>query len=91
MGGDVIVSFGGAANHELAEVITSATALQAAYQSMIDAYGLTHIDFDIEGAAVADRAVSIAATWPSPDCSKPPPPRDASWWSLTRCRCCPAD
>ncbi len=56
LGGDVIVSFGGAANRELAEVITSATALQAAYQSIIDAYGLTQIDFDIEGAAVAQRA-----------------------------------
>ena len=56
LGGDVVVSFGGAANHELAEVITSVPALQAAYQSVIDAYGLTHIDFDIEGAAVADRA-----------------------------------
>jgi hypothetical protein len=56
LGGDVIVSFGGAANRELAEVITSASALQAAYQSIIDAYGLTQIDFDIEGAAVEQRA-----------------------------------
>ncbi len=56
LGGDVIVSFGGAANQEMAEVLTSVPALQAAYQSIIDAYGLTHIDFDIEGAAVADRA-----------------------------------
>lgn len=56
LGGDVIVSFGGAANREIAEVITNVTALQAAYQSIIDAYGLTHIDFDIEGAATADRA-----------------------------------
>jgi hypothetical protein len=30
--------------------------LVAAYQSVITAYGLTHIDFDIEGAATADRA-----------------------------------
>ena len=36
--------------------ITNVNALQAAYQSVIDAYGLTRIDFDIEGAAVADRA-----------------------------------
>jgi hypothetical protein len=56
LGGDVIVSFGGASNQELAEVITSATALQAAYQSIIDAYGLTQIDFDIEGGALAQRA-----------------------------------
>ncbi len=56
LGGDVIVSFGGAANRELAEVITSVPALTRAYQSIIDAYGLTQIDFDVEGAAAADRA-----------------------------------
>lgn len=55
LGGDVIVSFGGAVNQELAEVITDVTQLQAAYQSVIDAYGLTQIDFDIEGAAVGHR------------------------------------
>ena len=54
--GDVMVSFGGAANQELAEVITSVPQLTGAYQSVIDAYGLTHIDFDIEGAALAQRA-----------------------------------
>jgi hypothetical protein len=56
LGGDVVVSFGGASNLELAQKITSVTALQAAYQSVIDAYGLTHIDFDIEGGAAADHA-----------------------------------
>ncbi|MCH8922204.1 MAG: sugar hydrolase, partial [Planctomycetes bacterium] len=55
LGGDVIVSFGGASNRDMAEVITDVTDLQAAYQSVIDAYGLTQIDFDVEGAAVADR------------------------------------
>ncbi len=56
IGGDVMVSFGGAAGHELAEVITDVNSLTAAYQSVVTAYGLTHIDFDIEGAAVADHA-----------------------------------
>jgi chitinase len=56
LGGDVMVSFGGAANQELAQVIIDVPTLAAAYQSVISAYGLTHIDFDIEGAAVADRA-----------------------------------
>jgi len=55
LGGDVIVSFGGAANQDLAEVITNVAALQAAYQSVIDAHNLTHIDFDIEGGAIAHR------------------------------------
>jgi hypothetical protein len=55
LGGDVVVSFGGASNLELAQKITNVAALQAAYQSVIDAYGLTHVDFDIEGAAAADK------------------------------------
>ena len=56
LGGDVIVSFGGAAGTELALSTTSVPILQAAYQDVIDAYGLTHIDFDIEGAAVNEPA-----------------------------------
>ena len=55
-GGDVSVSFGGEAGSELAQVITSVSALTQAYQKVVSAYGLTHIDFDIEGAAVADHA-----------------------------------
>ncbi len=56
IGGDVMVSFGGAANQELAEVIADVNALKNAYETVINAYGLTHIDFDIEGAAAADYA-----------------------------------
>jgi hypothetical protein len=56
LGGDVMVSFGGAANQELAQAITNVNTLTAAYQSVINDYQLTHIDFDIEGAAVADHA-----------------------------------
>lgn len=53
-GGDVIVSFGGASGLELAMTCESIESLTAAYQSVIDRYDLTWIDFDIEGAAVAD-------------------------------------
>ena len=56
LGGDVMVSFGGASGQELAQTITNVNALVTAYQQVINAYNLTHIDFDIEGAAVADRA-----------------------------------
>lgn len=56
MGGDVIVSFGGAAGVELGQACTSVAALQAAYQSVITKYNLTWIDLDIEGAAIADTA-----------------------------------
>ena len=55
-GGDVRVSFGGASGTELAEACTSVSSLAAAYQQVISAYGLTKIDFDVEGAAAADTA-----------------------------------
>lgn len=55
-GGDVIVSFGGANGVELAQSCTTVSALQAQYQAVIDKYNLTHIDLDIEGAAIADTA-----------------------------------
>lgn len=54
MGGDVKPSFGGEAGTELAQSCTTVASLTAAYQSVITAYNLTQIDFDIEGAAVAD-------------------------------------
>jgi hypothetical protein len=53
-GGDVRVSFGGEAGTELASSCTSASSLAAAYQSVIKQYSLKDIDFDIEGAAIAD-------------------------------------
>jgi hypothetical protein len=56
IGGDVKPSFGGEAGTELAQACTSLSALTAAYQSVINEYSLTQIDFDIEGAAVADHA-----------------------------------
>ncbi len=52
-GGDVIVSFGGEGGRELAIVEEDAVALQAAYQSIIDRYHFTWLDFDIEGASLA--------------------------------------
>jgi len=54
LGGDTIVSFGGASGQELAQVCTSVSSLQAQYQAVIDKYNFTRIDFDVEGAAVAD-------------------------------------
>jgi chitinase len=49
-GGNVIISFGGAAGGELAETCTSVSSLTAAYQSVVNTYGITRLDFDIEGA-----------------------------------------
>jgi len=48
-GGDVIVSFGGEAGKELANLIQDPAQLEAAYQKVIDQYRLTWLDFDIEG------------------------------------------
>ncbi|HEV2635447.1 MAG TPA: cellulose binding domain-containing protein [Actinocrinis sp.] len=56
IGGDVKPSFGGEAGIELAQSCTTVASLTAAYQSVVSAYNLTQIDFDIEGAAVADPA-----------------------------------
>ena len=53
-GARVIVSFGGAANSELAINCTTDSLLLAAYKKVIDRYGIDRIDFDIEGAAVSN-------------------------------------
>ena len=57
-GGDVIVSFGGEAGTELAIAETNAVALEAKYQSIIDRYQLTWLDFDIEGDALSKSAAN---------------------------------
>ena len=53
-GAQVIVSFGGAGGVELAQSCTNSGSLQQAYQTVINQYHLTHVDFDVEGAAIAD-------------------------------------
>jgi len=65
-GGEAIVSFGGQANDELANVCTDASDLKAAYASVIERYSSTTIDLDLEGpgldaAANKRRATAIAA------------------------------
>jgi hypothetical protein len=47
-GGNVIISFGGAAAPELANVCSSASALAAQYQAVINMYHPMAVDFDIE-------------------------------------------
>jgi hypothetical protein len=58
MGGDVRISFGGSSGSELAPTCTSVSQLEAAYQQVISAYGVSKLDFDIEGAAVANTTAS---------------------------------
>ena len=57
-GGDVRVSFGGASGSELATTCSSADALAAAYGKVVDAYGLTKVDFDVEGGALPNTAAN---------------------------------
>jgi cellulose synthase/poly-beta-1,6-N-acetylglucosamine synthase-like glycosyltransferase len=62
-----IVSFGGEAHTSLDVGCTTVSRLTSAYQSVIDAYQLTGIDLDIEGAALSNfaaeqrRADAVAA------------------------------
>jgi len=66
-GGDVLVSFGGAAGAELATACDDQAQLTAAYSAVVDRYGLSTIDLDIEGDDLADpvaglrRAMAIAS------------------------------
>jgi hypothetical protein len=57
-GATPIVSFGGEDGIELAQSCTTLSSLVAAYQSVISTLGVSHIDFDIEGAAIADTATN---------------------------------
>ncbi|CAM5432857.1 Sugar hydrolase OS=Streptomyces griseomycini OX=66895 GN=FHS37_005091 PE=4 SV=1 [Streptomyces griseomycini] len=57
-GGDVRVSFGGAAGSELGTTCTSVDALAAAYGKVVDAYDLTEVDFDVEGGALPNAAAN---------------------------------
>jgi hypothetical protein len=57
-GGDVRVSFGGQAGTELAQACDTPARLAAAYKKVIDTFKLTKVDFDVEGAAIADAAAN---------------------------------
>src|SRR5207244_4183993 len=47
-GGDVIISFGGANGSYLEQFCRTPATLERQYQAVVDAYHVTHIDFDIE-------------------------------------------
>ncbi len=57
-GASVIISSGGAAGLPLAWSCTDQSAITAGYQKIIDSYGVNSLDFDIEGAAIADTAAA---------------------------------
>ncbi|SEE64701.1 chitinase [Arthrobacter alpinus] len=53
-GGHAAISFGGAASTELATSCTDLPTLQNAYQSVIERYEVSTVDFDIEGENLLD-------------------------------------
>ena len=55
-GVQVILSFGGALGTEPALACATPSQLQALYQSVITRYGVSLLDFDLEGASVSDQA-----------------------------------
>ena len=57
-GGDVMVSFGGLVNDELAVSCTDTDDLTDAYRDVVARYDLSAIDLDVEGTAVADQAAA---------------------------------
>ncbi len=58
-GGQIVVSLGGVSGTTIAQTYAAqgldAQALADAYEGVIETYSLDRIDFDVEGAAVADR------------------------------------
>ena len=57
-GGTVAVSFGGAVGGEVALTCTNVTSLQAAYANVVNTYGITHLDFDIEESTFQNAAAN---------------------------------
>jgi len=53
-GASVIVSSGGSAGEPISFTCTDQSTIDAAYQAIINDYGTNELDFDIEGAAIAD-------------------------------------
>lgn len=58
LGGDIVVSFGGQRNSELAKNCTSVADLVRAYSSVIDRYKISTIDLDLEGDSLSDTAAA---------------------------------
>ncbi|MYS22152.1 Carbohydrate binding domain-containing protein [Streptomyces sp. DvalAA-14] len=57
-GASVIISSGGASGLALAWTCSNQSSIDAGYQAIINDYGVSQLDFDIEGAAIADTAAA---------------------------------
>ena len=78
-GGDVRVSFGGAAGSELGTMCSSADELAPAYGKVVDAYKLTKVDFDIEGGALPNTAANTRRAQAIAQLQKSHPDLDVSF------------
>lgn len=80
-GGQVMISFGGAANQELAVACEDVTKLTDAYRTVVARYDAQEIDLDVEGTAIADsasikrRAQAVATLQKERAAAKQPPLR----------------
>lgn len=57
-GASVIISSGGASGEPLAWTCSTQSSIDAGYNAIINDYGVTQLDFDVEGAAIADTAAA---------------------------------
>lgn len=57
-GREAVISFGGAANTELALHCPDAGQLAAAYAQVVDRYQVARVDFDLEGSTLQDAAAT---------------------------------
>jgi hypothetical protein len=57
-GASVIISSGGSGGEPLAWTCSTQSSIDAGYQAIINAYGVNQLDFDVEGAAIADTAAA---------------------------------
>jgi hypothetical protein len=57
-GGSLIISSGGADGYSIAGTCTNQSTINSSLQNLITTYGAKALDFDIEGAAVADTAAA---------------------------------
>ncbi|GGP57531.1 cellulose binding domain-containing protein [Streptomyces calvus] len=78
-GGDVRVSFGGAAGSELGTTCTSVDALAAAYEKVVNAFDLTEVDFDVEGGALPNAAANTRRAQAIAQLQKAHPDLDVSF------------
>ena len=59
LGGDVMISIGGASNAPLASAANDVEELKIQYRNVVETYNLTYLDFDIEGTWVLDTEATI--------------------------------